>query len=645
VAPQVNKRDLPWVILIAASFILGLALSWERWGNPLVDCGREMNQPLRLARGEMLYSEVRHIYGPLSPYVNAALYRIFGPSLDVLYANGIISAIIILAIVYWLARQLMGRIASTAATLSVMWLCAFKQAGNYVLPYSYSALHGCALGLIALALLVKAVGSWQMAVGSEKKGSAAPDQLGGILAADRLRPVAYYLLAAGVIAGLTVLAKTEMGLAALVAGIAAAALVGYPNLRRAFVLSGVFILPALVIVCAVYWQIAERVGWHTLSSDSFLFLRNLSPELVYFNKRVSGFDQPVQSLIQMIGAVLRIASLAAIIALISLLFTRRKKEPTGAQVTVSELSITDAGRARYSQLWTLLALSVLVFISLPLAGSISWDKGPYLAMPLLIVILLIVLLVRYQKGISERRLDRETLVLIIIAVYALASLARVILRVRSGGSYSSYLLPASVIIFTYGWARPFGNLFTEGRARRLARNIAIGLILADVAATAGLLGYRYRTRNTYPIITERGTTIAVPDLGQAMNEAIDFINRETAPGEYVSVMPEGTSLNFFTDRPNPLREEITTPGFLDAGGEERAIRQLIESNTRLVLVTNRPTPEFGASIFGQDYCQRLMRWVEDNFETVAVFGPDPNPDLQIGDKTFFIKAYKKVKSE
>src|ERR1044071_5382270 len=117
-----------------------------------------MNQPLRLARGEMLYSEVRHIYGPLSPYVNAALYRIFGPSLDVLYANGIFSAIIILAIVYWLARQLMGRIASTAATLSVMWLCAFKQAGNYVLPYSYSALHGCALGLITLALLVKSVG-------------------------------------------------------------------------------------------------------------------------------------------------------------------------------------------------------------------------------------------------------------------------------------------------------------------------------------------------------------------------------------------------------------------------------------------------------------------------------------------------------
>ena len=84
----------------------------------------------------MLYSGVRHIYGPLSPYINALLYKIFEPSLGVLYADGIVTAMIILTMVYWLSRRLMG-FASTAATLSVMWLCAFKQAGNYVLPYSY----------------------------------------------------------------------------------------------------------------------------------------------------------------------------------------------------------------------------------------------------------------------------------------------------------------------------------------------------------------------------------------------------------------------------------------------------------------------------------------------------------------------------
>jgi len=46
-------------------------------GNPLVDCGREMNQPLRLLNGERLYADIAHLYGPLSPYLNALLYRVF----------------------------------------------------------------------------------------------------------------------------------------------------------------------------------------------------------------------------------------------------------------------------------------------------------------------------------------------------------------------------------------------------------------------------------------------------------------------------------------------------------------------------------------------------------------------------------------
>jgi 4-amino-4-deoxy-L-arabinose transferase-like glycosyltransferase len=631
VAPQINKRDLPWVVLIAASFIFALAVSWQRWGNPLVDCGREMNQPLRLANGEMLYSEVRHIYGPLSPYVNAALYRVFGPSLNVLYADGVFTAIIILALVYWLSRQLMGRMPATAATLSVMWLCAFKQAGNYILPYSYGALHGCALGLATLALLVRAAGGKRGAEAGYQSETSA-----------RRRMPAGYLIMAGVVAGLTVLAKTEMGLAALAAGVTAAALCGYPNIRRAAGLTSAFLLPAVVIVVPVYCLIAAQVGWHTLSEESFLFLRNVSPELVYFNKRVSGFDKPWQSVIQMIGATLRVALLAIIIATISLLFTRRKKAPTGRQIPVTDFGVSDAGRVSHPQLWVLFALSLITFLLLPLAGSINWDRGPYLAMPLMLCVLLVALVVRYHRQITKNHFaNPKTLVLIIFVVYALASLVRVILRVSSGGAYSSYLLPASVILFTYGWAHPFADMFRDGRARRLARNIALGLMLADAIATAGLLSYRYRARNTYPITTERGTIIAVPDIGKAIDETIEFINSETRAGEPVAVMPEGTSLNFFTTRPNPLREEITTPGFLDREGEERAIRQLSDSNSRLVFITNRSTSEFGAAVFGRDYCQRLMQWIDENFEAVGVFGPNHDPDLQIGDKTFFIRAYRK----
>jgi hypothetical protein len=263
-------------------------------------------------------------------------------------------------------------------------------------------------------------------------------------------------------------------------------------------------------------------------------------------------------------------------------------------------------------------------------------------MPLLLASFLVVAGIRYLKGVSTGGgIDRRALVLIVVAVYALVSLARVVLRVRSGGAYSSYLLPASIIMFTYGWAYPFAHLFRDGRTRRIARNLAIGLIFINVIATSAVWAYRYRSSNTYPIVTARGTMIAVPDLGQSVMEAIEFINREVPAGEPLAVMPEGTSLNFFTARPNPLREEITTPGFLNPDGEARAIRQLIESNTQVVMVTNRATSEFGPAVFGRDYCQRLMQWVEENFEPVAIFGADHDPGLEVGDKPFFIRAYKK----
>jgi hypothetical protein len=629
VATQISRRDLPWVALIAVSFALALAVSWERWGNPLVDCGREMNQPLRLARGEALYSDVRHIYGPLSPHLNAALYKIYGPSLAALYADGVVTTIIILALVYWLARQLMGRVQSAAAALTVMCLCALKPSGNYVLPYSYSALHGCALGLVALALLVRAA---QLSLDRERPGArfGLKVKAGG----------GYYLFGAGVIAGLTALAKTEMGLAALVTGVAAAGLIGYPRLKRSLTLGALFIAPAAAVIIAVYAAVIARVGWATLSEESFLFMRNLPAELIYFNKRISGFDAPLDSLIQMLGAALRVAALAAVVAAVSRFAARgRKKHAQAQQVAARDTAVSDAGRASYPQLWTILAALAALLLATPVVSRMQWDKGPYLAMPILLGALLITGLIEFQRRLSGGNKSAGTLVLLIVAAYALASLARVMLRVRSGGAYSSYLLPASVILFTYAWTKSLPCLLRGGRARRLARNIAIGLILFDVVVTAGLLGYRYRTKNTHAISTPRGTIITLPDMGVSFNEAIAFIERETAAGEPVAVMPEGTSLNFLTDRANPLREEITTPGFLDAAGEERAIRRLEETNTRVVMITNRATSEFGPAVFGRDYCTRLMGWIEENFDEVAIFGPEKDPGLQIGDRTFFIRAY------
>ena len=142
---------------------------------------------------------------------------------------------------YWLGRQIMGPAAAGAATLQVMSLCLVKPAGNYILPYSYNALHGATLALITLALLVATL--------KRMNGPGRSTTPG----------VAFAL--AGVVAGLSTLAKTEMGFAAVTAGIAAALLAGYPNLRQGLRFAIIFVAPAIILTIGAYALVSARVGW------------------------------------------------------------------------------------------------------------------------------------------------------------------------------------------------------------------------------------------------------------------------------------------------------------------------------------------------------------------------------------------------
>jgi len=93
---------------IALIFAAMLAVSWRRWISPITDSGREMDLPLRLMNGELLYRDVHYLYPPFSPYFNSLLYRIFGAHLDVLQAGGAICAVLVVLICYRIGQGLRG---------------------------------------------------------------------------------------------------------------------------------------------------------------------------------------------------------------------------------------------------------------------------------------------------------------------------------------------------------------------------------------------------------------------------------------------------------------------------------------------------------------------------------------------------------
>ena len=61
-----------------------LRISWMRWMEVLVDFGREVYLPWRVTEGEHLGRDYVHPYGPLSVYLNAGLFEVFGVSIRTL---------------------------------------------------------------------------------------------------------------------------------------------------------------------------------------------------------------------------------------------------------------------------------------------------------------------------------------------------------------------------------------------------------------------------------------------------------------------------------------------------------------------------------------------------------------------------------
>jgi hypothetical protein len=560
-----------------------------------------MNLPLRLARGEMLYSQAGFLYGPFSPYFHAALFAAFGPSLNILYADGIITATLILLLTYWLSRVWMSAMTAAVAALLVAGMCAMKPGGSYILPYSYSALHGCLAALSTLALTVRY--------------------------AQGRRLVS--LLGAGVCAAIAVIAKTEFGIVAVVTGVVTAVLTEAPDGHRISRALMAFLCPAVGISGLTYSAIISLVGWHVLSQENHVFFANPPEELIAFNRWISGTDSPVKNCMFMLGLTLQMVSCASVIALVSDLIMGGRRRSSG-----------EIGTARegFSRLLTIALGSGLIG-----GGIARWyrhESGPFVAMPLVLGLLIAALLRRYWKAFRQRTaFASEDLALLITAVFAFGMLGRVILRVRSGGSYASYFLPATVIVFSHIWVDRLPTLLARPRARVLASRIAWAALAMATAAISIAIVYQYRSTVDYRLATPRGVLWTDPDLGSSFDGAMHFIEERTSRDEFVAVLPEGTSLDFFSDRRNPLKQEITAPGYLDAEGEARAIEQLRDSNTRLVMVTNRSTPEFGVRVFGQDYDRRLMAWIASTYRVCGVLGRDTRPPLELGDERFFIRAY------
>ncbi len=566
-------------MLLLATGVGMARLSWLKWLDPIVDFGRELYVPWRIAEGEVLYRDINHFYGPLSDYVIAGLFRVFGVGLETLALCNLLLLVLFTSGLYFYLKQHFGYLAATVCGLAFLTIFAFSQhvdVGNYnyVCPYSHEMLHGLYLAAVLLLVLMKIerTGKW------------------------------YWSLAAGVLSGLIFLTKVEVAVAA----VAALALFFFYFLREQGAARAGHVLAAFICGWSLpllgFWAcFSLKMPWLSalqtvfMSFYSPLVLTGLTHNLFYF--LMSGMDDPLSQLnrmvIVLVAELLYVGSLA--------------------------LGLSCVKRIRNEWLRFCAYGGVVIFLigfALCYKTKIPWFE---LERPYPLYLLALAGFYGYKRF---RNKSAVSLTLLAAAVFSLALLAKIILAVNVFSYGFALTMPATLLLVAVALQR-------DTVLRRFAA-LSFFVVMAMHVENSRL----FYQQKTFPVGTgaDRFYTYR-PELdrtGLVLQETLQKMNAVIPATATVAVFPEGVMLNYLARRRNPAYFFEAIPSFIAGVGEQRMLGYLQVAPPDFVLITGRETEEHGASYFGKDYAFALWSWITARYEKLETIGPEPFTDRGFG---------------
>lgn len=560
---------------LALVFAALLAWTWGRWPDVLVDFGRELYVPWQIVEGKQLYTEIAWFNGPLSPYWNAAMFRVFGIGLSTLvWVNAALFALTI-ALLHHVLRSFGSRDAATKACLAVMAICGFGQLVgignyNYICPYSHEMTHGMLLGIAALSALEMWHG----------------------------RRSIVWVLGAGLCVGATFLTKPEMFVAALAGAIVAVTLhcwsvrLRTPRAIAAFSLGLLTpVVSAWALLCVplgsdAAWR-ATLGAWPSLWSSG---VANLP-----FYQFGMGIDAPAYNVVAMLEWALGILGVLALIFGLTLWATN------------------EARRRTASILAPLFSLGMLI------AFHASWFRAarPWPLFAFLALVYSVTMTLRH-RGISRWRGAAA------FSAFALAMLAKMLLNARLIQYGFALAMPATALIAVAlcDWLPE--RLERAGRASSVFRSGAFVLLAGFVAIHLGQTAVA-RSIKTIPIGS--GRDVFLGDFRTTtIAQVVDWISGGVPPGgpcPTLAVVPEGVTINYLARLENPTPYVNFMPPELLIFGEANILNAFREHPPDFVLVTHKDTSEYGVRWFGVDYARDLRAWLKENYEPAALFGDEP----------------------
>ncbi len=576
---------LAWTVLSATGVALFIS-SFEGWGDPIIDLGRDLYIPSQLLEGRVLYRDLLYNYGPVAPYLLAGVVSVFGDGLGVFAAFGIFFGLATLGASYAVGNRLGGVPIGFSAAFLFLLLSFFANSTwgcNFVLPYSFAATVGTAFSMWSFFFLQRYLDGERADVDPKgRKHNADPkgrkrstDPKGRKRSTDPSNTDLAWSVA---LLFAAMFSKLEIGFG--IAAVHALAWWSHKIPRKAILLTlGSGALLALLFVATFA---ARGPTEHTLFGENLAKFAGDGESAAFFEV-VAGLDRPGPRLLR---ALISAGQLGLLMLLAGFggLAPELAKQRRWVAAAVAAAALAAGARL----LW-------------------QWAEVPiFQATPLVILAVVGVCLVRDRKD-----------PLLLLGAFAFFTGLRVLLRFHPMW-YGFYLVVPAYLFVVYGLGVRAAEKLPARRTVVLALAV-LALLLTWRFESAMWRSYRDKTS---VLLTEKGSMRDVPDgLPETVAEFLDYAKTRLAPHKpKMVVMPEGVSLNYFTGFANPTAYYLFTPPEIgSAEVERRMIRELEATRPELLLLTSRDLSEFGRRGIGLDYALELGEWMRGSYELERVF--------------------------
>jgi hypothetical protein len=558
-----HRNYITYLLFIGVGLAM-LVLTWGRWADATVDFGRELYIPYRLTTGEVLYRDIGYVNGPFSPYFNALVFRVFGVSFRTLVLTNLLLIALLLSLLYSVFKRLEGETAGRLAGLSFLLIFAFgriTEVGNYnfVTPYSHELLHG----MVLLILEIWALGQYE-----NKRQS-------------------FWFLLAGFSTGLCFLTKPEIFVSSASAFSVAWAILLWKQQSPGIKIAAAAIMFVCAPVFAAWFLLRSPLGgseayhallfqWQAATDSQILGLD--------FYRKIFGADRLASNLLN----ILVMAFVWAFILSIPLWLKKL------------HFSITNS--------------HFYIFFSAAVSFIVGLTSFPDIIRPLPLAVLGIGI-VWFRKPGKCVILKAATL------TAAIMLLAKILVNAHFFHYGFALAMLAALSVFAASLSSLPNYLAGRYRFAGLFPHTALGMWIALIAVHV-LISSLTLSRIHYAVGHD-GDRFLADERGPLIQAALDYLDKNRDSSLTLAVLPEGVMLNYLARLRNPTPYINFMPPEIILFGEKRILKAFNDSPPDIIALVDKDTSEYGFPVFGKDYAYHLSKWVRDNYDECALFGPHP----------------------